>query len=157
MIMRINDKKSNDFNLFIDAFVNPFPDRLEDRVEIQGRNGTTLIDVIYKDREIEIKCYLKGEDIREDIRKLGAFFRQDNLKNLITFNRDEKIFYIGTFKEVKDIEQRTKKGVEFSVVFTCDPEVYLITNNAINLENIKSVDDLDKLNENDYIKSVNPY
>lgn len=154
-ILRINDIKNNSLGLFINNINNPLPPKEEERVQIQGKNGTTLIGTRWQDRILTINCYLKGTSLREKLREIGKFCHPSE-EVILNFSEDEKVFYIGTFNKIENITYKTSTAVSFDIVFTCEPEIYKITNEATDLSTITTPTLLRNIPATDYIRSVNP-
>lgn len=156
MIIKINGKKNTDYKVEVNSFANPFPKKEEDRVQIEGKNGDELLETYYNNFNLEVECFLKSKTIREDIRRLGKYIRQDDEELLININTEPRLFYLGHFNEITNIEQYGASSVKFTVIFNCQPEKYLITDENVDLSKINKKEDIEELDDLQYKKSVNP-
>ena len=62
--------------LIVNSFISPLPLKEEDRVKVNGLNGTKLLSFRYNDRELNTNCiFLKTTDLRADLRTLADFVK----------------------------------------------------------------------------------
>jgi len=155
MNFKLDAFKSETFDkLVVNSFITPIPSKQEERVEILGKNGTTLISTKYNDRSISIECMLKNTNVRSKLRELLTSLKVDN-ETLLSLDIDNKTFYIVRFSFLENPEFQNPTLIKFNLGFIGNTEVYKIINNSINVSTINSVANLLALTENvDYTKTI---
>jgi len=143
-------------NSYVDFLNSPIPNKIENRINIEGKNGTVLVDTNYDDRIVNFKMLVKFTgNFREKLREVVDYLDINN-EVLLNFTIDDKIFYTGIFNNLI-INKLNHNSIELGITYNCSPYIYKIINENIDLETIFNKEDIENLTLNtDYLYEINP-
>lgn len=122
------------------------PERDVEQIEIPGRSGNYLLDKgRWKNIDVTYHCGIFGNNQEDFAEKIRAFrnmlaSRYGGYKRIVdTYNPDE--YRMGIFKSNIDVDKSAaKRAGEFDLVFTCQPQRYLMSGEAkVDVANGESV------------------
>jgi phage-related protein len=100
----------------------PATERIVQKIEVDGREGSLNILKGWKDCDISFKVALLGVDIRNRYRNATAQIRN---ATTVYFSNDPTIFYKVKIATVGALEMKLTQLGEFAVTFNCAPFKYL--------------------------------
>jgi phage-related protein len=100
----------------------PATERIVQKIEVDGREGSLNILKGWKDCDISLKVALLGTDIRNRYRNVTAQIRA---AATVYFSNDPTIFYKVKIATVGALEMKLTQLGEFSISFNCAPFKYL--------------------------------
>lgn len=123
-----NDLKNTDLDVVITKRPNiPSPYYEYEEVPIEGR-GTLYRKKYLKDINIEVEFAFLVDDPNEwnkRLRKVKKWVNKIN-DNKLRFSDDLDFFYYVNKATIKDSEREIRRVGRFTVVFTCEPYMYLV-------------------------------
>jgi phage-related protein len=102
--------------------VTPSTERIVQKIEVDGREGTLNILKGWKDCDIGFKVALFGADIRSRYREVTAQIRS---AESVYFSNDPTVYYKVKVVTIGALEMRLSQLGEFAVTFSCAPFKYL--------------------------------
>jgi phage-related protein len=121
----INDTINSRANLGLritERPVLPATERIVQKIEVDGREGSLNILKGWKDCDISFKVALLGTDIRNRYRNVTAQIRA---AETVCFSNDPAIYYKVKIAMVGALEMKLSQLGEFAVTFNCAPFKYL--------------------------------
>lgn len=151
-VIKINGVSSESIGLLVSNINSPLPPKIEDRVEIQGINGTTKIGEKWGDRTLTLNCIVADKNINKKLRDVANWVKPKR-EVCIVSNQDDLIFYIGTINNITNITKQTIKSATFEINFLCEAEIYYVYNKA-DADLINSPSDLRALDPIKYKRDI---
>jgi phage-related protein len=102
--------------------VLPTSERIVQKIEVDGREGSLTVLKGWKDADISFKAALIGADIRSRYREVTAQIRA---AESVWFSNDPTVYYKVKVATVGALDMKLSQLGEFAVTFNCAPFKYL--------------------------------
>lgn len=127
-----DNKNSRDFNIIVSKITGYLssPNRKTEIVEINGRNGSLIIDYeSWKNKKIEIECYIESNNLIETALEIKKWLQSDFNYKILRLSTLNNFYFEASVINKLDISEVIEILGKFKIIFECKPLMKNINGN----------------------------